>query len=137
MLMLRIAVLSTMLLHVTSAHAQTECKAIQDTAARLACFDAPAKAQPSKKKTAQPEAKTSDDPHAKACTLKAAEALPKIPGLAIKSTRTAVQPMPQNWSTPIPPISVDVDIVAAGQADTYSYICATGSAGTVVMRVRK
>ncbi len=118
--MLRIAVLSTMLLHTISAHAQTDCKAIQDAAARLSCFDAPAKALPSKKKPA-----------------KAAEALPKIPGLAIKSTRTAVQPMPQNWSTPVPPISVDVDIIAAGQADTYSYICATGPAGTVVMRVRK
>lgn len=135
--MLRISVLSIMLLCITSAHAQTDCKAIQDAAARLACFDAPAKALPNKKKPAKADAKTSDDPNAKACTLKAAEVLPKISGLEIKGTRTSIRPMPQNWSTPVPPILVDVDIVAAGQSETYSYLCATGPAGTVVTRVRK
>lgn len=134
--MLRISVPLITLLSIAGAHAQTDCKAIQDATARLACFDSPAKVQP-KKKSAKADAKAVEDPNAKACTLKAAEVLPKIPGLEIKGTRTSIRPIPQNWATPVPPILVDVDIVAAGQSETYSYLCATGPAGTVVTRVRK
>ena len=126
------------LLYATCTHAQADCRAIQDTAARLACFDAATKSPSPKKKPAKSEVKQgSDDPDSKACTLKAAEVLPKIPGLAIRGSRTAVQPRPANWSSPMPPILVDMDVIAAGQNETYSYLCATGPAGTVVQRVRK
>lgn len=126
------------LLYATCAYAQADCRVIQDTASRLACFDAATKSPISKKKPAKSNVKqSSDDPDSKACALKAAESLPKIPGLVIKGSRTAVQPQPANWSSPVPPIVIDMDIVAAGQNETYSYLCATGPAGTVVQRVRK
>lgn len=136
--MSRVFIVSATLLCATSAYAQTECKSIQDTAARQACFDAVSKTPAPKKKQLKPETKQSaEDPDSRACTLKAAEMLPKIPGLIIKSSRTAVQARPANWPSPVPPVMVDMDIVAAGQNDTYSYMCATGPAGTIVTRVRK
>jgi hypothetical protein len=136
--MLKSFIVFAALLYPTSIYAQTDCKGIQDTAARLACFDAASKSPPPQKKPAKTAAKPSpEDPDSKACTLKVAEVLPKIPGLAIKSSRTAVQPRPANWPGPVPPIMVDMDVVAAGQNETYSFLCATGPAGTVVQRVRK
>lgn len=68
----------------------------------------------------------------RACTLKAAERLPHIPGLEIKQTRTRVLPIPTNWKQEVPPVRVEVDIFAAGQAGTYAFVCATSQSLTVV-----
>src|ERR1700724_916131 len=61
----------------------------------------------------------------KACVSKATEALPRITGLVIKKTRT--RPVPASvlatWQGQTRPIIVDVDIVATGTAETYSYMC--------------
>jgi hypothetical protein len=72
----------------------------------------------------------------RACTLKAAETLPRIPGLAIKATRTKEMPRPARWDGP-PPIRVEVDIMAAGQTETYAYLCGDSSAGAVVQRLAR
>jgi hypothetical protein len=77
------------------------------------------------------------DANDKACILKAAETLPKIAGLVIKKTRTKVMPTPARWPSATPPIVVDVDIVAAGQAETYSYLCAVGDQGAIVQRLAR
>lgn len=121
------------LLCATGAQALIDCKAIQDPTARLACFDKPA--VPKKPKAALSAPAVVADPDERACTLKAAETLPKIPGLTIKNSRTSKRPTPPNWNSPVPPIKVDVDIFAAGQAETYSYLCITGPSGTAVQRV--
>jgi hypothetical protein len=72
----------------------------------------------------------------KACILKAAETLPKIPGLMIKASRATAMPAPAGWSAAGPPLRVEVDIVAAaGQAATYAYLCAVGAQGAIVQRL--
>jgi hypothetical protein len=48
--------------------------------------------------------------------LKAAETLPRIPGLEIKNSKAAPA---SEW------IRVELEIAAAGQTETYSYLCAT------------
>ena len=59
-----------------------------------------------------------------ACILKATESLHRISGLVIKKTRT--RPVPAEilakWKGQIRPIIVDVDIVATGAEETYSYL---------------
>lgn len=72
----------------------------------------------------------------RACTLRAAEALPKISGLTIKSSRTAELPPSANW-TGTPPIGVELDIEAAGQKETYAYLCGDGPSGAVIVRLAK
>jgi hypothetical protein len=73
----------------------------------------------------------------KACILKATEALPHISGLVIKKTRT--RPVPPailaTWRGQTRPIIVDVDTVAAGTEETYSYICAMTKGSAYVRRV--
>jgi hypothetical protein len=60
----------------------------------------------------------------KACVLKATETLPRIAGLVVKKTRTRLPGSDLgNWQGQTRPIIVDVDIVAAGTAETYSYLC--------------
>jgi hypothetical protein len=55
---------------------------------------------------------------------KATESLPRISGLVIKKTR--IRPVPAEilakWKGQIRPIIVDVDIVATGAEETYSYL---------------
>lgn len=77
------------------------------------------------------------DPIAKECILKAAEALPKVAGLIVKKSATRVMPSPANWPGSSPPIVVDVAFTAAGQSDTYSFLCATSANGTFVQRLAK
>jgi hypothetical protein len=73
----------------------------------------------------------------RACVLKATEALPHIAGLEVKKTRT--RPVPAEimatWRGQSRPIMVDVDIVAAGAAETYSYICVLTNKTAFVRRV--
>jgi hypothetical protein len=73
----------------------------------------------------------------KACILKATETLPRIFGLVIKKTRT--RPVPAailaTWQGQARPIIVDVDTVAAGAEETYSYMCVMTKGSAYVRRV--
>ncbi|HXN66993.1 MAG TPA: hypothetical protein VN926_04995 [Bradyrhizobium sp.] len=73
----------------------------------------------------------------RACILKATETLPRISGLVVKKTRT--RPVPAavlaTWQGQTRPIIVDVDIVAAGAAETYSYMCVLTKGAAYVRRV--
>lgn len=73
----------------------------------------------------------------KACIQKATEALPRIEGLVVKKTRT--RPVPAEilatWRGQTRPVMVDLDVVAAGAAETYSYICALTNKTAFVRRV--
>ena len=73
----------------------------------------------------------------KACVLKATETLPRIAGLVVKKTRTRPAPAAilATWQGQTRPIIVDVDIVAAGTAETYSYLCALTKGSAYVRRV--
>jgi hypothetical protein len=62
----------------------------------------------------------------KACTLKAASMLPRIAGMEM--------PPPAGWTTE-PPIRVEVDFVAAGQKDTWAYLCAMANGTALVQRL--
>jgi hypothetical protein len=73
----------------------------------------------------------------RACILKATEALPHIAGLEVRKTRT--RPVPAEimatWRGQTRPVMVDVDIVGAGAAETYSYICVLTNKTAFVRRV--
>jgi hypothetical protein len=73
----------------------------------------------------------------RACILKATEALPHIDGLVVKKTRT--RPVPPEimatWRGQTRPVMVDLDITAAGAAETYSYICVLTNKTAFVRRV--
>jgi hypothetical protein len=73
----------------------------------------------------------------KPCILKATETVPRISGLAIKKTRT--RPVPAailaTWQGKTRPIIVDVDTVAAGAEETYSYMCVMTKGSAYVRRV--
>ncbi len=73
----------------------------------------------------------------KACILKATEALPHLQGLVVKKTRT--RPVPADilatWQGQARPVMVDVDIIAAGTAETYSFICVLTNKSAFVRRV--
>jgi hypothetical protein len=71
------------------------------------------------------------------CISKATETLPRISGLVVKKTRT--RPVPPailaTWQGQTRPIIVDLDIVAAGAAETYSYMCVLTKGAAYVRRV--
>ena len=73
----------------------------------------------------------------KACISKATETLPRISGLVIKKTRT--RPVPSGilatWQGQTRPIIVDVDTIAAGAEETYSYMCVLTKGSAYVRRV--
>jgi hypothetical protein len=73
----------------------------------------------------------------RACILKATETLPRISGLVIKKTRT--RPVPAGilatWQGQTRPIIVDVDFVALGAEETYSYMCVLTKGAAYVRRV--
>jgi hypothetical protein len=73
----------------------------------------------------------------RACILKATEALPHIAGLEVRKTRTRPAPaeIMATWRGQTRPIMVDLDIVAAGTAETYSYICVLTNKTAFVRRV--
>jgi hypothetical protein len=73
----------------------------------------------------------------RACISKATETLPRISGLVVKKTRT--RPVPPailaTWQGQTRPIIVDLDIVAPGAAETYSYMCVLTRGAAYVRRV--
>jgi hypothetical protein len=73
----------------------------------------------------------------KTCIAKATQALPRIAGLAVKKTSTRPAPPATlaTWQGQTRPIIVDVDIVATGAAETYSYLCAVTKGSAYVGRV--
>jgi hypothetical protein len=73
----------------------------------------------------------------RACIAKATEALPRIAGLKVKQTRTrpVTAEIMATWRGQTRPIMVDLDVVAAGTAETYSYICVLTNKAAFVRRV--
>jgi hypothetical protein len=73
----------------------------------------------------------------KACVTKATATLPQIAGLVVKKTRTRPAPpaILATWQGQARPIIVDVDTVAPGAAETYSYICVLTKGSAYVRRV--
>jgi hypothetical protein len=73
----------------------------------------------------------------KACISKATQTLPNIAGLVVKKTRT--RPVPPEilatWQGQARPIIVDVDTVAPGIVETYSYMCVIEKGSAFVRRV--
>ena len=73
----------------------------------------------------------------KACVSKATETLPHVAGLVVKKTRT--RPVPAailaTWQGQTRPIMVDVDTVAPGIVETYSYMCVMTKGSAYVRRV--
>ncbi len=70
------------------------------------------------------------------CLSKATEALPRIAGLVVKKSRT--RPVPpailSTWKGQSRPIMIDVDFEAAGEAQTYSYMCVVTRGTAFVQR---
>ena len=75
---------------------------------------------------------TADQP----CISKAAGALPRIAGLVVKKSRTrpVSAAILETWKGQTRPIIVDVDFVADGQAQTYSYLCVITQGSAFVQR---
>jgi hypothetical protein len=73
----------------------------------------------------------------KACVKKATESLPKIGGLVVKKTHTRPAPpeLLATWQGQTRPIIVDVDVIATGAEETYSYLCAWTKGSAYVRRV--
>lgn len=72
----------------------------------------------------------------KTCISTATEALPRVVGLVVKKSRT--RPVPPailaSWKGKSQPIIVDVDTEAAGEAQTYSYMCVVTQGAAFVQR---
>jgi hypothetical protein len=70
------------------------------------------------------------------CIPKATEALPHVSGLVIKQTRTrpVSTAVLSTWQGQSRPIIVDIDVVAAGTQETYSFICVVTRGAAFVQR---
>jgi hypothetical protein len=73
------------------------------------------------------------------CIPKATEALPHVSGLVIKQTRTrpvstAILSTWQGQSRPIIVDIVDIDVIAAGAQETYSFMCVVTRGAAFVQR---
>jgi hypothetical protein len=70
------------------------------------------------------------------CVSKATEALPRIAGLVVKKSRTrpVSQAILASWKGQSRPIIIDVDVEAAGEAQTYSYMCVVTQGSAFVQR---
>jgi hypothetical protein len=70
------------------------------------------------------------------CVPKATEALPHLPGLSIKRTRTrpVSAAVLSTWQGQARPIIVDIDFVADGVAETYSFMCVVARGVAFVQR---
>lgn len=64
-----------------------------------------------------------------ACTLAAAEKLPRIAGLEIVSTNVVDLEKPAGWIGDAPPMRVELEFKAAGQNAWSVWICAIGKDG--------
>lgn len=73
---------------------------------------------------------------AKTCIGKVTEALPRIAGLVVKGSRTRpVSPtILATWKGQSKPVMIDVDFEAAGEAQTYSYLCVITQGSAFVQR---
>jgi hypothetical protein len=73
---------------------------------------------------------------ASTCIGKATEALPRIAGLVVKKSRTRpVSPtILATWKGQSKPVMIDVDFEAAGEAQTYSYLCVITQGSAFVQR---
>jgi len=73
---------------------------------------------------------------AETCITKATAALPRLEGLVIKKSRTRpVSPaILSTWKGQARPVIVDVDFEAAGEAQTYSYMCVITQGSAFVQR---
>ncbi|HET7491891.1 MAG TPA: hypothetical protein VFK01_08430 [Bradyrhizobium sp.] len=73
---------------------------------------------------------------AKTCIGKVTEALPRIAGLVVKRSRTRpVSPtILATWKGQSKPVMIDVDFEAAGEAQTYSYLCVITQGSAFVQR---
>jgi hypothetical protein len=73
---------------------------------------------------------------ANACIAKATEALPRISGLVVKKSRTRpVSPtILSTWRGQSKPVIIDVAFEAAGEAQTYSYMCVVTQGSAFVQR---
>jgi hypothetical protein len=72
----------------------------------------------------------------KTCISKATEALPRIAGLVVKKSRTrpVSQAILASWKGQARPIIIDVDVEAAGEAQTFSYMCVVTQGSAFVQR---
>ena len=72
----------------------------------------------------------------KTCISTATEALPRIVGLVVKKSRA--RPVPPailaSWKGQSRPVIIDVDTEAAGEAQTYSYMCVVTKGSAFVQR---
>jgi len=78
----------------------------------------------------------SDAEGASTCLAKVTEALPRISGLVVKRSRTRpVSPtILATWRGQSKPVMIDVDFEAAGEAQTYSYMCVVTQGSAFVQR---
>lgn len=67
----------------------------------------------------------------KLCILKAKDNLPAVAGIQIKTSRARPMPADQlaNWKGQSKPIIVDIETVANGHGEMYSYVCASSPSG--------
>jgi hypothetical protein len=70
------------------------------------------------------------------CIPKATAGLPHLPKLSVKQTRTrpVSAAVLSTWRGQSRPIIVDIDFVADGTAETYSFMCVITRDGTFVQR---
>jgi hypothetical protein len=73
---------------------------------------------------------------ASTCISKATDALPRISGLVVKKSRTRpVSPtILSTWRGQSKPVIIDVDFEAAGEAQTFSYMCVVTQGSAFVQR---
>ena len=73
---------------------------------------------------------------ASTCISKATEALPRISGLVVKRSRTRAvsSTILSTWRGQSKPVIIDVAFEAAGEAQTYSYICVVTQGSAFVQR---
>jgi hypothetical protein len=73
---------------------------------------------------------------ASTCLSKATEALPRISGLVVKKSRTrpVSQTILSTWKGQSKPVIIDVDFEAAGEAQTWSYMCVVTQGSAFVQR---
>jgi hypothetical protein len=73
---------------------------------------------------------------ANTCISKATEALPRIEGLVVRKSRTRAVPpaILSTWKGQSRPVIIDVDFEAAGEAQTFSYMCVVTQGSTFVQR---
>ena len=70
------------------------------------------------------------------CISKATEALPRISGLVVKKSRTRAvsATILSTWRGQSKPVIIDVAFEAAGEAQTYSYMCVVTQGSAFVQR---